>query len=530
MKATSALATWLVVLSGCAANPPPPASDLSALLTRAERTDYRETTSYDEVVAFLRAIDTAWDRAHLTTFGYTYEGRTLPLLVVGDTGGASAEAVHKSGRLRVWLQGNIHGGEVCGKEALLALLRDLASGTDATWLDDLVLLVAPIYNADGNERVRADNRPRQHGPIGGMGQRRNAQQLDLNRDHMKLESPEARSLVAALNAYDPEVVVDLHTTNGTRHGYHLTYAPPLHPNTPAPIDELLRGAWLPAVTASIKRVYDWDYYYYGNVSGGDDGGTEPGWRTFDHRPRFNNNYVGLRNRFGILSEAYAYATFEERVQASRRFVEAVLGYAATNAPSVRDAVAAAAATPIVGQTLAVRARPKRSDRRVEILMGGTLEEVNPYSGGIMLRRTSERRPEPMYEYGTFDPTVRERVPAVYYVPPALSGVIERLMAHGIRLERLDDARQQAMEQFVVTRSSASARSFEGHLERTLEGSWQAAELTLPAGTAVVDVDQPLGRLAFTLLEPRSDDGLANWNVLDDALDGTSIYPILRTAP
>ena len=53
--------------------------------------------------------------------------------------------------------------------------------------------------------------------------------------------------------------------------------------------------------------------------------------------------------------------------------------------------------------------------------------------------------------------------------------------------------------------------------------------TLPAGTVVVSVDQPLGRLAFMLLEPRSDDGLVNWNVLDEALEGAEVYPIVRRA-
>ena len=106
------------------------------------------------------------------------------------------------------------------------------------------------------------------------------------------------------------MIVDLHTTNGTEHGYHLTYAPPLHPNTHPSIDSLLRNEWLPTVTTAIKASNGWDLYYYGNVPRGS--GTEPSWRTFDHRPRFNNNYAGLRNRIGILGEAYAYATFEDR--------------------------------------------------------------------------------------------------------------------------------------------------------------------------------------------------------------------------
>ena len=266
--------------------------DVSLLQTRAELSDYRETTRYTEVMGFLEAVVLASEQLHLTSFGYTTEGRTLPLLVYGDVWDASSEEAIQTGKTRVFIQANIHAGEVCGKEALLMLARQLAAGEYTQWADSLVLLIAPIYNADGNERISMYNRSRQHGPVGGMGQRPNAQGYDLNRDHMKLDSPEARSLVQLIHEYNPHVLIDLHTTNGTIHGYHLTYSPPLNPNTAKPIINLLRNEWLPEVSKRIKATYDWDFYYYGNVPRS--GGTrERGWYTFDHRPRFNNNYIGI---------------------------------------------------------------------------------------------------------------------------------------------------------------------------------------------------------------------------------------------
>ena len=188
----------------------------------------------------------------------------------------------------------------------------------------------------GNERIAPNNRGWQHGPVAGMGQRPNAQGYDLNRDHMKLESPEARSLASLFNRYDPHVGIDLHTTNGTRHAYHLTYSPPLNPNTDAGIINLLRGEWFPHVTKQVKAKHGWEYFYYGNVPGpaGPDGGPR-GWYTFEHVPRFNNNYIGLRNRFALLSEAYAYLTFEDRIKATSRFVEENLNYAHGHASAIR---------------------------------------------------------------------------------------------------------------------------------------------------------------------------------------------------
>jgi len=517
----AALLLTLLLVTAAGAQTPAP------LRTRPERTTYRETSSYADVMDFVRRASALAPRLlHPTTFGYTMEGRALPLVVVGRVRDASPAAVRASGKIRVFIQANIHAGEVEGKEAMQALLRALARGEHAAWFDSLVLLVAPIYNADGNERVKLTNRGPQNGPVGGMGQRANAQGLDLNRDHMKLESPEARSLVALLNAYDPHIAIDLHTTDGSFHGYHLTYAPPLHPNTDSTIVNLLRNDWLPAVTRSIKRRDGWDFYYYGDFPGPREQGLERGWYSFDARPRFNNNYVGLRNRVAILSEAHSYATFEERIRATYRFVEEILTYARAQAATVRRVVAAADAADVTGRTLALREEFQRTDS-VAILVGAVAEDRHPYTGERMLRRLEVRRPERMPEFQTFRPTETAVAPAFYYVPPDLKKVIALLEAHGMRLERLNGAETRTVERFSIDSQSAAPNEFQGHRERTLYGHWEPAEVTLPESTVVVAVHQPLGRLAFTLLEPRSDDGVVDWNVLDDVLADAKSYPILR---
>jgi hypothetical protein len=501
------------------------AGDIAALLTAPERTQYRETTRYAELVEFVERVSAASPLMHLTTFGYTLEGRALPLVVVGRVPDASPEAVRASGRTVIYLQGNIHAGEVEGKEVLLVLLREIAEGRHTALLDSLVLLVAPIYNADGNERVLLTNRPLQHGPIGGMGQRPNAQGLDLNRDHMKLVSPEARSLVGMLNRYDPHVGVDLHTTNGTRHAYHLTYSPPLHPNTDPAIIALLRERWFPETTRRIREQHGWHYYYYGNVSGE---GEARGWYTFDHRPRFNSNYIGLRNRIAILSEAYSYLTFEDRILATRRFVDEILRFAHANASTIRRVVEEADARDVAGRTLAVRATFERSPQPVDILMGDVAEERNPYSGLPMLRRLDVVRPERMYEYGTFRATESERVPREYLVPAELTRVLDVLSDHGVCMRPLGTGVAAAdVERFRITATRVAEREFQGHRERTVEGVWEATRAELPAGTMIVALDQPLARLIFKLLEPRSDDGLVNWNYFDAEVERAEFFPVWR---
>jgi hypothetical protein len=452
------------------------------------------------------------------------------LIVFGNVRGPSAEDVRASGKTRVYLQGNIHAGEVCGKEALLMLVRELASGKHAQLADSLVLLIAPIYNADGNERVRLDNRPRQNGPVGGMGQRPNAEGLDLNRDHMKTASPEARSVIGLMRDYDPHVSVDLHTTNGTRHAYHLTYAPPLNPNTDPGIDALLRTDWLPRLTERMRDAHGWNTYFYGNLPFRSD---SEGWYTFDHRPRFNNNYVGLRNRLAILSEAYAYDTFRNRVLSTKDFVEEILFLVHGEATRVKSLVAAWDAVDLVGSDLAVRSEIAQSAASSTILLGEVRTTTHPYTGDMVLERMDVEIPTSMPEYGRFTPTERSRVPLAWIVPvtdqSGMDRIRQSLDLHGIVYSTRDGAGIQA-ESFRVDSLARAARPFQGVHEVEVRGAWMPVSPDGLVGATVLYVPsaQPLGRLAHYLLDPRSDDGLANWAVLDALLEAGEEYPVLRT--
>ncbi len=509
-------------------------AQLDEIRTVPEKSDFKDTSRYADVVAFLDAIDRASDRVHVTTFGTTTEKRPLPLAVIGADGSSPA-AVRRTGKLRVYIQGNIHGGEVEGKESAQMLLRDLAAGRHDDWLQSMVFLIAPIYNADGNERFALNNRGPQYGPLGGQGQRPNAQGLDLNRDHMKLDSPEARAIAKLLSDYDPQVALDLHTTNGTRHAYHLTYSPPLHPGADPAIVEMLRKEWFPAITKQVRDKYGWEYSYYGNLAGPSTGlraGAAPAagprrWETFDHRPRFNNNYIGLRNRFALLSEAFAYLTFQDRILATNRFMDEALTFANANAGRIRKAAEAADTRRLIGLKLPLRAELQRAGT-IEVLMGEVAEEKHPVDGHIMHLRKDVRKPETMADYLTFAGTEPERVPSAYFVPPHLADAVERLRMHGIQATPLAKAMTMAVEEFRIDSNTAAATPFQNHNERTLTGAWVPAAREIPAGTLRVDLTQPLARLAFYLIEPRSDDGLVDWNLLDEALKNAKTYPIVRT--
>jgi len=501
--------------------------------TVAETSLYESTSRYDDVIAFVRAIQRIDPSIRVETFAATNEGRELPLVIAGPPGVVDPHSAFATGLPIVFILANIHAGEVEGKEAAQMLLRDLVS-THKKLRDDVILLIAPIYNADGNEDISTTHRTTQNGPKAGVGVRENAQHLDLNRDYMKLESPEARGLVAnVLDRWDPLLTVDLHTTNGSYHGYQLTYSPCLNPDAPEEIIDFSRGTLLPYVREQMKKQHDRETYYYGNFE--DQLAPEKGWFTFDSRPRFGNNYTGLRNRFVILSEAYTYLDFRGRVEVTYEFVHEILG-AVEKYGSKMMRIAAKADEQIRRgklRKLGTRFEIKPWKHNVSILWERSVADENgtpdPETGKGSIKRTGEIVAVPMTDFGIFEAIEKSDVPYAYVLEPdAGRAVLANLQTHGVIVETLTRETTLDVSQFLIKEAIAADREFQGHHERTLIGKWKTREVTLPAGSLLIRTNQPLGRLAFYLLEPRSDDGLFAWGFFDDELgDVAPVYKVTK---
>lgn len=514
------------------------------LRSRAEISNYEETSSYADLQRVIAGL-TSSPLVHTESFGTTEEGRELPLLVISEPRVTTPEAARKLGRPLVFVQANIHAGEVEGKEAVIALARRLTAGDLRPLAKQLVILIAPNYNADGNEKVNVQNRTAQYGPVAGVGTRENSKGLDLNRDYMKLDSLEARALVGLMNKWDPHVLVDLHTTNGSYHANHLTYSPILNPNADARLIEFTRERMLAPIREAMLKRHNWRTYYYGNFAPEDGGGREssrvdpanPGnvtWRTFDHRPRFGNNYAGLRNRIAILSEAYSYLDFKGRIDVTEDFVDEIWRSVAANARQImtltaqadRQFTAPPNAKPVaLGLDFEIRALPER----VGIFVGDVRKVPNPRSGKEMLAMTDMAVPVSMKDYGVFAATRSLVMPKGWLIPanPRLAAAVERLRFHGLTVEEITAPAQVSVERFTIADYTRAERVFQGRREARLKGTYDKAQLSVTPGALFVPANQPLARLAFYLLEPESDDGLVTWNVIEEGLAAGETYPIYR---
>src|SRR3954468_12115730 len=141
MRRLAALAAIVAASSLAVAGQGTPLADLR---TTAESTGFQSTSTYDEVVTFMKAVDEASPIVFYTTYGTTTEGGAMPMPIVGSgLKDGSAAAVRASGKLRVHIQANVHAGEVEGKESAQILLRELALHHHDDWLRSMVFLITP---------------------------------------------------------------------------------------------------------------------------------------------------------------------------------------------------------------------------------------------------------------------------------------------------------------------------------------------------------------------------------------------------
>lgn len=503
-------------------------------LTRAERSNYDQTSSYDDVIEFVKALQAKGSPITLTWSGESTEKRKMPLVVVAYPPVTTPGEAKKSGKPVVYVQGNIHAGEVEGKEAAQMLLRRVCQeieeikagrGKKEFLADKLVLLVNPIYNADGNEKWAPveRNRPEQVGPKE-VGIRANGQGFDLNRDCIKAESPEMRGVLQHVyGAWDPDMIMDLHTTDGTRHGYDLTYSPALNPNTDAAILKFSRDEMLPFVRKEVGKKYGYKLFDYGDITTRNGKST---FATFASEGRYVTNYGGIRNRICVLSEAVTYIPFKDRVLATDKFVSSVLEYVARNGARVVKMTKDADA-----KVVAWGSNPGKAPKLgVRFDFDSRGEEEVVYEKPIRPRpfgRPTELMTSKMPIIDRFKVTRTADFPAGYLVPESNASAVELMRRHGIKVERLMIDWDGPAQSFTISEKNQDASPFQGHRLLRLEGKFSPANVRVPAGTLLVRTAQPLGLLAFHLLEPEMTDGLATWGFLGEKLDAGNTYPVLK---
>ena len=482
--------------------------------THAEKTNYRETPSYTDTIDFALQIAAASPAIEYRGFGYSGQGRELPLLIASETETFTPAAARAEGKAVVLIQACIHSGEPDGKDAGFALLRDIAiTKTAAGILENVVLLFIPIYNTDGHERSTPYNRINQNGPES-MGWRTTSTYQNLNRDYMKADTPETRAWLALWNEWQPDLFIDCHVTDGADYRCNITYHHEHHAGIDQGVLEWERDVFDDKVrnaTAAAGNIISWYLEFIDNRD------LTLGTRDFNGSPRFSTGYVPLRNRPGILIETHMIKDYHSRVLGTYDFLRAALTEVNKDperlirlgrAADERTVEAARQYNPSHLYPLDFELTDAASPFELKAFKYET--ERSDVSGDLRVIYGSEALDLTIPMYDTFRVTAAVAPPLHYIVPVQWTNVIEVVQAHGIEFKTLKHAAAIEVESYRFVNVKWPAAPFEGrHMPQfEVEGTTETREF--PASSIVIPTAQPLGKLVLNLLEPQAPDSFVKW--------------------
>lgn len=516
--------------------------------TPAEISDYRTTPRYEETFAFIHRIaEAAPTQVKLETFGRTGEGRDLVAVIVSKDGVFDPAKLHEQKRPIVLIQNAIHAGEMDGKDACLALLRDiLITRTKAALIDRAVLVILPIYNADGHERFGPYNRINQNGPEQ-MGWRTNAANLNLNRDYMKADAPETRAFLRLWNEWLPDFFVDNHVTDGADFQFDVTYnidnGPDVNPVLADWITRSLKPYLKQSVDASGHLLSPYYLFF------ADDTDPGKGLLTTQDTPRFSTGYAVLQNRPGLLVELHMLKDYKTRVTGNYEMLRALLEVVNRDADKLVEANRAGDEATISTGRACWRSAPKSNTNIVfptttaasvascrfplRLEPSGQTEpflyrgykytqEHSDISGDTWVQYSHEPMQITIPRQSELKVTTVVEIPRAYIVPAQWTQVTAVLEEHGLTLQRTTQPYEAEVEVYRCERPQWSPQSFEGrHL-----ASWKSAnpcklardKMSFPTGSVVVPMDQRAAKVAIHLLEPEGPDSLLAWGFFDSIFE------------
>jgi hypothetical protein len=498
------------------AQSPPPAPVPPDWQTHAERTDYHETPRYEETLAYCRKLAAAAPaQIRLSDFGRSGEGRALPLIIATNGGTFTPEATRRAGKVVVFVQANIHAGETDGKDAGLALLRDIVVlKTQPRLLEHVTLLFVPIYNADGHERRSPYNRINQNGPVE-MGWRANATNLNLNRDYMKADAPETRAWLRLWNEWSPELFIDCHVTDGADFRYNVTYQFEEHENIPQPLRGWMRAAFEGRIVPATEALGNLLTTYMEFRDNRDP--VNKGVEGFIGTPRFATGYAPLRNRPALLIETHMLKDYRTRVRATYDLLRTALedvnrdpaGWLRV-AKETDEAVVAEGSAYDPERKVALRIA--FTDKSVPRVIKGVefRRELSDVSGAVRVVYGTKPYDYTVPFYNESRATVSVSTPLYYIIPAQWTEPIEVLAAHGVRMQRLAEPLTVEVESYRFSEVKWASASFENRLPVSQKNQLVRERRTFAANSVVVPLAQPAGRLVVNLLEPDAPDSLLYW--------------------
>jgi murein tripeptide amidase MpaA len=482
-------------------------------MTFYEQSGFIKTPRYEGTIRFVQSLDSASRQVNYSTFGFSPQGRELPVLVLDANGEKDLQKIARASKAVVLVQACIHAGESDGKDAGLMLIRDMViHGKHTNILDSLTLLFVPIFNVDGHEMFGKYNRINQNGPEE-MGWRATSQRLNLNRDYLKAEAPEMQAMIQLYQAVRPDFYIDCHTTDGADYIYPLTYGLQLQGNLTEAQSRWLSDVYLTFVSGKMEAddkpiAPYFDFIEWHNP--------KKGFRAYYESPRYSGGYAAINNRPALLIETHMLKPYKTRVDATYQMLLNSLQIIAQSSNRLK----------LINRNADREATRMHADKRY-VLTYKTAKKPGKFdyrgyeysiersdlTGGDWYRYSSEPL-DMAIDYYQMEAGTTIALPDAYIIPPQWTQVVDKLRLHNVEVQEMMQDTTLEVGIYSFDGVQWQNRPFEGKIRLSYQVREELQMKTYPSGSFVVPLNQVRSQLAIHLLEPEAPDALVRWGFMN----------------
>lgn len=489
--------------------------------TPYELGNQNQTTQWQECIAFYEALAQQHPQVlHFAEIGTSDAGYPIHAGIVSRDGVFAREQIQQAQRPIFFNNNGIHPGEPEGIDACMAIVRDFCEQPALLQkLGQTIYLFIAIYNVDGANNRNNSSRVNQVGPES-FGFRGNSLHLDLNRDFLKCDSRAAQCFNQFFSSWQPDVMVDTHTSNGADYPYTMTLIPTQPDKLGGELGQFLRANMLPAIYDEMAK-RGWETCPYVNPI---EITPEQGLVDFLETPRFSTGYAALHHCIGFMPETHMLKPYADRYAAMRALIETVLEFSINNAAQIQ----------------ALRQQAKQATR-TSWPVAWQLAKEQPatfhfkgyravYQASVLgnYQRLAYDKNQPWQAdialHTHFEPAHQVPAAQAYVVPQQWQAVIERLQMNGVQLSRIPFDKTVQAEVYRVQHSKARSGPYEGHMFfDEVELSSRIEEVQLKSGDYWLDLKQANARYAVESLEPMAHDSFFRWGLFNSVLEKKETY-------
>lgn len=493
--------------------------------TEFERSGFIATSTYSQTEEYFSKLENVSDFARYSTIGVSPQGRDIKLFVVSKDKAFTPDEAAKNGKPVLLIINGIHSGEIEGKDASMMFLREmLVDGKHTALLENVIFLIVPIFSVDGHERASSYNRINQDGPLN-MGWRTTAKNLNLNRDWTKADAPEMRAMLKMVSAWNPDFILDNHTTNGADYQYTVTYGLERFGNMAPNIAKLVERSFLPFLIENVESA-GWLISPY---VGFKNNRVEEGLLEWASVPRFSNGYMASRNRICLLVETHMMKPYKDRVFATKKVIETAADYLVISGKMVIEENRKADNNikqylGKEGKWLPIKFALKDTALKTYLFKGiEAVIEKSDISGGEKLVYTGEKFEKVIPYFDQVQAVDSVRVPEGYLIPAEYEDIVEKAKLHGIKIEKLDSPKKLKVERVTFKNHKFAQSTFEGRTRVSFDYDTKIEEIIAPAGSFFASCNQKTLKLIVYLFEPKSDDSYLAWGFFNQIFEQKEYY-------